>query len=340
MPDDIKQTLLPFLKKVGLAENDSRIELAALSGGVSSDIYRLDMDGRAYCLKQALPKLKVDADWYADTDRSYYESEWLRFAYSVNGKCVPEVIAYDAEAGYILMEYLPPDQYPVWKKQLMDGIIDVEFASQVGQQTGLLHAKASNSPEARELFRTGSMFHQLRIEPYLLYTGRKYKDTETHKELLELANALDNTHITLIHGDVSPKNILAGPEGPVFVDAECAYYGDPAFDLAFCLNHLLLKSVWKTAFQNDYLEACNHLVDSYLEHVSWENVDTFVARCARLLPALMLARIDGKSPVEYLTSERQKEFIRGFSIAGLCHPSANLYDFVDELKQETKKQLY
>ncbi len=116
MSDDIKQTLLPFLKKVGLAENDSRIELAALSGGVSSDIYRLDMDGKTYCLKQALPKLKVDADWYADTDRSYYESEWLRFAYSVNGKCVPEVIAYDAEAGYILMEYLPPDRYPVWKK--------------------------------------------------------------------------------------------------------------------------------------------------------------------------------------------------------------------------------
>ncbi len=50
--------------------------------------------------------------------------------------------------------------------------------------------------------------------------------------------------IALVHGDVSPKKVPAGPRGPVFLDAECAWYGDPAFDLAFCLNHLLLKCLW------------------------------------------------------------------------------------------------
>ncbi len=143
-----------------------------------------------------------------------------------------------------------------------------------------------------------------------------------------------------LHGDVSPKNILCGPEGPVFVDAECAFYGDPAFDLTFCLNHLLLKSVWNAVYQDEYLKAYRRLVDSYLNHVNWEDTDRFVGRCVRLLPALMLARIDGKSPVEYLTSERQKEFIRGFSITRLCHPDADMYDLAGELKLETKKQLY
>jgi hypothetical protein len=34
------------------------------------------------------------------------------------------------------------------------------------------------------------------------------------------------------------------------------------------------------------------------------------ARAAQLLPALMLARVDGKSPVEYITEERDKERVR------------------------------
>ncbi len=180
MTDDTKQRLLPFLKNIGIADNDSELKLTALSGGVSSDIYRLDIDGKAYCLKQALPKLKVEADWHVDTGRSYYEAEWLRFAHSVDNSCVPEVIAYDAETGYILMEYLSPGQYHVWKTQLMDGIIDTEFASRVGEQIGILHANACNRPEIKELFHSGSMFHQLRIEPYLLYTSQKYENHKIH----------------------------------------------------------------------------------------------------------------------------------------------------------------
>ncbi len=109
------------------------------------------------------------------------------------------------------------------------------------------------------------------------------------------------TKHALVHGDVSPKNILNGPRGPVLLDPECAFYGDPAFDLAFCLNHLLLKCLWTPAARHGFMACFTSLKDSYLSLVDWEPMTDIEARTARLLPGLFLARVDGKSPVEYIT---------------------------------------
>src|SRR5204863_8996856 len=117
----------------------------------------------------------------------------------------------------------------------------------------------------------------------------------------------------LVHGDFSPKNMLSGPGGPVVVDAECAWFGDPAFDLAFVLNHLVLKGAWRPQWRTRYLEAFRALSSAYFSHVAWETADALEARAAALLPALMLARIDGKSPVEYLTEPAAKDRVRTFA---------------------------
>jgi aminoglycoside phosphotransferase (APT) family kinase protein len=129
------------------------------------------------------------------------------------------------------------------------------------------------------------------------------------------------TKACVVHGDVSPKNILAGPRGPVFLDAECAWYGDPAFDLAFCLNHLLLKCVWVPQASAGFLRCFNALSDAYLGASAFEGVE---ARAASLLPALLLARVDGKSPVEYLTSNAQKEQVRSVARPLLEAPVSRL----------------
>ena len=112
-----------------------------------------------------------------------------------------------------------------------------------------------------------------------------------------------------MHGDVSPKNILVADHGPVFLDAECAWYGDPAFDLAFCLNHLLLKCLWIPSSRVAFLECFDSLSSAYLRGVPFPDVEK---RTASLLPALLLARVDGKSPVEYLT-EPQRQQVRKFA---------------------------
>jgi aminoglycoside phosphotransferase (APT) family kinase protein len=132
------------------------------------------------------------------------------------------------------------------------------------------------------------------------------------------------TKKALVHGDVSPKNILAGPKGPVFLDAECAWYGDPAFDLAFCLNHLLLKCIWNRAAGPALLTAFDTLATAYLAGVDWEPPTEAEARTARLLPALFLARIDGKSPVEYITDESDRDLVRATALPLIADPPQRL----------------
>ena len=134
------------------------------------------------------------------------------------------------------------------------------------------------------------------------------------------------TKVTLVHGDVSPKNILLGPEGPVFIDAECAWFGDPAFDIAFCLNHLLLKCLWVPAAAARLLAAFDTLADSYLAGVGWEPPEHLENRAAALLPGLFLARVDGKSPVEYVIDERSKDRVRRVARALLRRPPSRLGD--------------
>jgi aminoglycoside phosphotransferase (APT) family kinase protein len=154
-------------------------------------------------------------------------------------------------------------------------------------------------------------------------TAAKHKSLKA--ALLALARRTAETRLALVHGDVSPKNILAGPEGPIFLDAECAWYGDPAFDLAFCLNHLLLKCLWVPQAAARFLACFDSLADAYLRGVAWERASVLEARAASLLPALLMARVDGKSPVEYLTDDAQKNKVRHFARACIGHPPATLF---------------
>jgi hypothetical protein len=128
---------------------------------------------------------------------------------------------------------------------------------------------------------------------------------------------------------VSPKNILHGPLGPVFLDAECAWFGDPAFDLAFCLNHLLLKGARDGVDRTRYDTAFSALAGAYLAGVDWESAAGLEARAAALLPALFLARIDGKSPVEYLTLESERAAVRRAAAPLIADPPRRLRDVGD-----------
>ncbi len=138
-----------------------------------------------------------------------------------------------------------------------------------------------------------------------------------------------------MHGDVSPKNILVGPAGPVFLDAECAWWGDPAFDLAFCLNHLLLKCLWTPRARDGFLACFDAMADTYRAGVRWEAADALDARAAHLLPGLFLARVDGKSPVEYITTDADKDRVRRVARALLIAPPARL----DVIRQAWAREL-
>ncbi len=318
-----------FIQASVLAPAGAVLTWTALTGGVSSDIWRVEVaGGRSICVKRALAKLKVAADWHAPVARNAFEWQWMQFADHVLPGVVPKPLAHDPQAGVFAMEFLPARDFPLWKAQLMAGEVDVGFAALVGARLGRLHAASAHRKDLAVAFDTTDSFYALRLEPYLLATARRHPALALRLESLAATTA--NTRIALVHGDVSPKNILVGPSGPVLLDAECAWYGDPAFDLAFCLNHLLLKAVVSPGSRGRLQQAFGALVSAYFEEASAvEARSDLESRAAALLPALLLARVDGKSPVEYITENSLRERVRHAAMPLVRTPVRHLQDIAD-----------
>ena len=315
--------MLAFLHGAGLAAAGESPAATPLAGGVSSDIWKVELRTGAVCVKRALPRLRVAQLWEAPVERNRFEWRWMQAAARIAPGCAPRVLAHD-EAGFFAMEYLDGTRFPLWKNELRAGRADPAFAAQVGARLARIHAATAGDAALAAEFATDAGFHAIRLEPYLLATARRH--TELAAPLERLAARTAATRAALVHGDVSPKNILVGSEGPVFLDAECAWYGDPAFDLAFCLNHLLLKCLWVPRAQARFLACFDDLAAAYLEGFARDGVQ---ARAASLLPGLLLARVDGKSPVEYVTEDEQKDRVRRVARALLLAPPATLAEVRD-----------
>jgi len=358
---------------MAIVSANAPVTIRPLAGGVSSDIYRVDLPGMSpkgrpegeyrsaqhegtpvspkgrpegeyrsaqhegapvsLCIKRALPTLKVAALWQAPVERNRYEVEWMRVAAGIVPGAVPAILGEDPEGGCFAMSWFAPETHPVWKAELAAGAISVAFAAKVGDVLGRIHAATADRDDVAARFATDDIFFAIRLEPYLVATAGAHPDLAP--ELHRLVETTRRTHRVLVHGDFSPKNILCGAGGPVILDAECAWYGDPAFDLAFVVNHLLLKGLWRPAWRCRYLDAFAALVDAYAAHVGWEAWAALDARTAALLPGLLLGRADGKSPAEYLTAADRGE-IRAFAGDLLRHPLPRLHAVAQRWRERTQ----
>ncbi len=310
------------LERMGLVRPGEAIVLRPLAGGVSSVIVRADTASGIFCYKRALPRLKVASVWQAPVERSLAEMAWLREAARIIPGAVPRLAGEDREGLAFAMAFLDPSTHPVWKQQLRDGTIDRHTAEAVASRLSRIHSITAKDPACAGRFANQGQFHALRLEPYFEATARAHTDLAPRFQAL--VAMVRDARIALMHGDVSPKNILVGPEGPVFLDAECACHGDPAFDLAFCANHLLLKCVWRPQWRDRYLECFCALTGRYLDGVDWEPPSALEKRTVELLAAMLLARVDGRSPVEYITSESEKQRVCTNARSLLAEPPATL----------------
>nr|WP_243451851.1 aminoglycoside phosphotransferase family protein [Sphingosinicella soli] len=308
------------MRASGLVAPGETPEMTALSGGVSCDVWRVDTAKGSFAVKRALPKLRVEADWFAPVERAESEVRWLRRVGALAPDIVPAILAEVPEAHLFAMGFLEPAQHPVWKDEMIAGRVDPAFAAKVGAALVGIHAATANDPAIARDFDTGALFHALRVEPFLLYVAQHHADVA--QRLQTLADDLEARHVALVHGDVSPKNILVGPGGPVFLDAECAVYGDPAFDLAFCTTHLLLKAVWLKPNAARLTASAAAMAAAYRAGIDWEDADAFMQRAGALTAALLLARVDGKSPAPYLTDDADRIEIRSRAKALLAGPDA------------------
>jgi aminoglycoside phosphotransferase (APT) family kinase protein len=328
--------IIAALHRMGLLDPAAPVPAGQrLSGGVSSDIWRIALGDRMICVKRALAKLNVAADWRAPVERNRYEARWMRRANAAVPGAAPALLGQDETAGALAMEYLAPEEYRLWKAELHQGCASAPFAAAIGRNLVCIHSTTAADPAVAPEFPTDAIFHAIRLEPYLLATARRHPDRAGALQALAATTAA--TRRALVHGDVSPKNILDGPAGPVFLDAECAWWGDPAFDIAFCLNHLLLKCLWTLPARSGFLACFAALADAYLAGVDWEAPAALERRAARLLPGLLLARVDGKSPVEYITDEPDKERVRRVARALLAAPPERLAEVVGAWREELER---
>ena len=306
-----------------------------LAGGISSDVFLIEDKGERFVVKQALPCLKVQDHWPADTARNRVEYEFLRYLGRVLPEAAPKVVANGRD--YFIMEYLG-SEYESWKTLLLRGDCQTQHAVEAGRILGTVHRTSFSNPELASFFDTTSNFHQLRTDPYLLTTGRRHSALQHIFE--GEASRLEATRECLVHGDYSPKNMLVGKGRIVLLDCEVAWYGDPAFDLAFLINHLLLKSLFHAPETTGLEQMIEVFVAKYYEERAIElaHKKKLDCRIARLLLMLMLARIDGKSPVEYLTEEHKRDFVRNFVYSRLLARKFELDQVVCEWFSSLRSQ--
>lgn len=305
--------LIDDLRGAGIVvADDAAVE--PLTGGVSCDVWKVETAAGPLVVKRPLEQLRVAADWHAPVERGASEVRWLQRAQSVDPRMAPEVVAELPGYGFA-MRFVR--HAPVWKDELVAGRVDPTFAAAVGARIVAVHAATADSPADRDAFATDAMFRALRIDPFLLYVAQR--DKAVAEPLYTLADELACSKRALVHGDVSPKNILVAPAGPLFLDAECAVYGDPAFDLAFCTTHLLLKLVWLD--DGRLRDAAAALVTAYSNGIDWEDADALMLRAGQIAAALLLARVEGKSPAPYLTDPDHKCIVAEQARALLLSPA-------------------
>ncbi|HWE61136.1 MAG TPA: phosphotransferase [Chloroflexota bacterium] len=295
-------TLPTYLRRRGLLGDGVPARVTALGGGVSNVVLAVAAGDQRMVVKQALPRLRVADEWLAKRERVITEAEALRTAARLTPGAVPAVLDVDAEACVIIIEHAPPG-WQNWKDLLLAGTIHPAVAQRLGMVLGVWHGATSDDPEVAARFGDSEAFDQLRIDPYYRTVMRR------HPELAPVMTAyLDRmlaTHRCLVHGDFSPKNVLVGDDGLWVLDFEVAHMGDPVFDVAFMLNHLLLKAIHRPVDRQAYKQAARRFWDTY-QHAVPAGLCPPVHYLLGHLACLMVARVDGKSPAEYLTPPEQR----------------------------------
>ena len=308
-----KEVLEKYLLEHGVVKETEQYQIKYCKGGVSGTVVLIDREGTPVIVKQALNQLKTKDIWFCDPNRMCIEYESNRIYHELMPENSPQVYFYDPD-NYIYGREAVPDGCPMWKEDLLNGKLDFKVAQKAIETLIQVHNECSNRPDIKELFANKDIFYGLRISPYIEFTVGKYPELKEFAD--QIIEETMNKNITLVHGDYSPKNIMVTPGGISVLDYEVAHCGHPAFDLAFFSNHFVLKSVKFNRYGMAYLTMLKYMVDLYFEKMNFMDKSEFEDSYIRILAMLMLARIDGKSPVEYLVDDSlRQQFVRDLSFS-------------------------
>jgi aminoglycoside phosphotransferase (APT) family kinase protein len=301
--------LREYLRATARVGADEKPRCTNLAGGVSNRTVLVERNsGESWVVKQALEKLRVAADWFSSPERIHREALGLRHLEKLAPSGTITPLVFEDFAHHLLAMQAVPQPHENWKTLLLRGEIEVEHVLQFAQLLAEIHRRAfEQRTELAPIFSDRSFFETLRLEPYYEFSAAQVPESAPFLRAL-----IDETRarkITLTHGDYSPKNILVRNEKLILLDHEVIHWGDPAFDLGFALAHFLSKAHHLVSHRAAFAQAARLFWREYSQcagRATWrEDLESYAARHTL---ACLLARVTGRSPLEYLSqNEREKQ---------------------------------
>lgn len=323
------ENVLDYLQATGRLPAGVTATVTPLAWGVSNTVLRVDPVGYPpLVIKQSQPQLRTRLEWRSRCERIFREADALRVWHSLLPPgSVPLVLFEDRPLFILGLEAIRLD-HVVWKQRLLQGELNASIACTLGQRMAQVHRASWQRPELLPDAQDWSVFDELRIDPFYRYLMNAFADAR--QPLHDLITNLSAHRLCLVHADFSPKNVLVHPQGIVLVDFETAHYGDPAFDVGFFMSHLLLKSLLHLQRSNPWRALIATFWQTYQAEMRGYPVAEISQRAVRHLAACLWARLDGKSPVDYLKDSAQREFVRRIARQWLEAPPCDLLPAFDE----------
>ena len=315
---DVPTDLVPALRQMDLLASGDLPRVTTLASSTTTRVYRVDLGWGTVCVKRAMLNGPGDVEALA-LERVSAEIAWFKVACDVAPGVAPAVLGSLPGAGVFAMDYLEPDEFPSWQSRIAAGRLEPWAAAELGHLVGRLHAASAHSTVVRERFDARTAFKMLALGPRLRQAASAHPDCGP--ALARLEESLAATQLALVHGALSPDNLLLGPRGPVLIDADCAHSGDPMFDVATCLGALAARMVGHSQHRAELVSAYDAFYRSYFAHVTWEISEHAEARAAALLPALLLADLAAHAS----SADRRRQCATAYAM--LSDPSRRLDDF-------------
>jgi 5-methylthioribose kinase len=294
-------TVVDYLINKGLFAQNEEIKVEVLTGGVSNTVLAITTTTKNLVLKQALPALKVAELWEADPRRAIVEADALELFHSLNPEIVPKLVFVDPIQFVVIMERVPLSSR-VWKSDLLEGVYRPQVARTLGTTLSQWHNYGAVNLDSHKKFMEDTLFDQLRIDPFYRFVAAK--NVNLQDSIHRLIVDLESDKSTIVHGDFSPKNFMVTEDDHVYVlDFEVMHVGNPVFDLAYIMAHLLCKFFHAPNAQEatQLSNIAQTFLNAYREH-------TKISSSLVLHTALIaLARVEGKSPVNYLSPTEQEK---------------------------------
>ncbi|CAN5562134.1 aminoglycoside phosphotransferase family protein [soil metagenome] len=328
---DIEQpgALVAYLRETNRIAADEEPGVTILAGGVSNRTMLVEREsGESWVVKQALAKLRVQVDWFSDPARIHREADGLRWLGEISPPGTITPLIFEDRDDYILAMAAVPQPHENWKQMLLRGDLQIDHVEQFAALLGTIH-RVSNErrSELEPVFGDRDFMETLRLEPYFEYAASQVPESAAfYAALLSETRAISST---LVHGDYSPKNVLVHNDQLILLDHEVIHFGDPGFDLGFSLTHFLSKAHHLPERRADFAGAAKHYWDRYEQTVGFADWTIGLeARAVRHTLCILLARVAGRSPLEYLSpDERSRQ--RAVVLALMLYPPETVHDLVD-----------